>query len=88
MGGGGTPSAAGAGTVVHIREAYLISATSLLPCFCVSLYIVPVVMMSVCRRCVGRVDVEMGGNRPLSIFKGTLPPEILSFYSNTCYLSV
>lgn len=54
-------SATGIGTVVRIREANLISAPSLLPCFCVSLLILPHVVMSVCRRCVGRVDVEMGG---------------------------
>lgn len=56
-------SATGIGTIVRIREANLISAPSLLPCFCVSLLILPDVVMSVCRRCVGRVDVEMGGRQ-------------------------
>lgn len=66
----GAPSATGAGTVVHIREAYLISAPSLLPCFCVSLYIVPDVVMSVCRRCVGGggVDVGVGGKAGIWMF--------------------
>lgn len=49
------------GTAVHIREAKSDEVSSLLPCLCVSLCILPDVVMSVCRRCVGRVAMEMGG---------------------------
>lgn len=44
----------------RVKEANLISAPSLLPFFCASPFIPPNVVMSVCRRCVERVHIEMG----------------------------
>lgn len=49
------------GQMCEEEQQNLINPPSLLPCFCVSLYILPDVVMSVCRRCVGRVAMEMGG---------------------------
>lgn len=45
----------------YTRSKNLMNVSSLLPCFCVSLYILPDVVMSVCRRCVEGVAMEMGG---------------------------
>lgn len=56
----------GIGTDVYMREAKSDKSTISSALFlCVSLYPADVVM-SVCRRCVGRVATEMGGNAGIS----------------------